>query len=188
MAGAVLIWALVSSSDRGQWLVLGALLAMLLLQDTARYACFALGRPRATAEADGLWMVLQVLGSAAVLLVATDAQAATALLGVWAAAGALSGCFLLGRTGLWPALGQGYRWLHAHRGLSGRLVTDYLVGGGSHYAVYFALAVVAGSGELGRLKTAQTFSAPSLSSSWEGLSLACRRACGPAATRSGSGA
>ena len=160
VAGAVLIWALVSSSDRGQWLVLGALLPMLLLQDTARYACFALGRPRAAAEADGLWVVLQILGSAAVLLVAAGAGAATALLAVWAGAGAVSGCFLLGRAGLRPAPGRGYRWLQTHRGLSGRLVTDYLVGAGSHYAVFFALAVVAGSGELGRLKAAQTFLGP----------------------------
>jgi O-antigen/teichoic acid export membrane protein len=160
VAAAVLVWALVSSSDRGQWLVLGALLPMLLLQDTARYACFALGRPRAAAEADGLWVVLQVLGSAAVLLVAADAGAATAFLAVWAGAGALSGCFLLGRTGLRPAPGHGYRWLDTHRRLSGRLVTDYVVGAGSHYAVFFALAVVAGSSELGRLKAAQTFLGP----------------------------
>lgn len=160
VAVAVLLWALGSSSDRGQWLVLGALLPMLLLQDTARYACFALGRPRAAAEADGLWVVLQVVGSAAVLLVVADAGAATAFLAVWAGAGALSACFLLGRMGLRPALGRGYRWLDAHRRLSGRLVTDYLVGAGSHYAVYFALAVVAGAGELGRLKAAQTFLGP----------------------------
>lgn len=157
---AVLLWAVASSSDRGQWLVLGALLPMLLLQDTARYACFALGRPRAAAEADGVWVVLQVVGSAAVLLVVADAGAATAFLAVWAGAGVLSGCFLLGRMNLRPALGRGYRWLDAHRGLSGRLVTDYLVGAGSHYAVFFALALVAGSGELGRLKAAQTFLGP----------------------------
>lgn len=160
VAAAVLLWAVASSSDRGQWLVLGALLPMLLLQDTARYACFALGRPRAAAEADGVWVLLQVVGSAAVLLVVADAGAATAFLAVWAGAGALSGCFLLGRMGLRPALGRGYRWLDAHRGLSGRLVTDYLVGAGSHYAVFFALALVAGSGELGRLKAAQTFLGP----------------------------
>lgn len=160
VAVAVLFWALGSSSDRGQWLVLGALLPMLLLQDTFRYACFALGRPRAAAEADGVWVLLQLAGSAAVLLVVADAGAATAFLAVWAGAGALSVCFLMGRTGLRPALGRGYRWVGAHRGLSGRLVIDYLVGAGSHYAVFFALAVVAGSGELGRLKAAQTFLGP----------------------------
>lgn len=160
VAVAVLMWALGSSSDRGQWLVLAALLPMLLLQDTARYACFALGRPRAAAEADGLWVILQVVGSATVLLVAADAGAATAFLAVWAGAGALSGCFLVARMGLRPSIAPGYRWLRAHRGLSGRLVTDYLVGAGSHYAVFFALAVVAGSGELGRLKAAQTFLGP----------------------------
>jgi O-antigen/teichoic acid export membrane protein len=160
VAVAVLLWAVASSSDRGQWLVLGALLPMLLLQDTARYACFALGRPRAAAEADGLWVIVQVVGSAAVLLAVEDAGAATALLGVWAGAGALSGGFLLARTGLPPSLGHGYRWLHTHRRLAGRLVTDYLVGAGSHYAVFFTLAVVAGSGELGRLKAAQTFLGP----------------------------
>jgi O-antigen/teichoic acid export membrane protein len=160
VAVAVLLWAVASSSDRGQWLVLGALLPMLLLQDTARYTCFALGRPRAAAEADGLWVILQVVGSAAVLLAAAGAGAVTAFLAVWAGAGALSGGFLLARTGLRPAIGHGYQWLHNHRGLAGRLATDYVVGAGSHYAVFLALAVVAGAGELGRLKAAQTFLGP----------------------------
>lgn len=160
VAPALLLWALASSSDRGQWVALGLLLPLLLLQDTARYACFALGRPRAAAEADGLWVVVQVAGSAVVLLAAGDAGAATAFLAVWAGAGALSGVVLLGRTGLRPAVGHGYQWLQAHRGLCGRLVSDYLVGAGSHYAVFFTLAVVAGSGELGRLKAAQTFLGP----------------------------
>lgn len=157
----LLLWALASSSDRGQWLALGALLPMLLLQDTARYACFALGRPRAAAGADGLWVVVQVVGSVAVLLLLGDgAGAATAFLAAWAGAGALSAAVLLGRTALRPALASGYGWLQEHRALCGRLVTDYLVGAGSHYAVFFALAVVAGSGELGRLKAAQTFLGP----------------------------
>lgn len=160
VALGVLLWALATSSDRGQWLVLGALLPMLLLQDTARYVCFALGRPRAAAEADGVWVILQVVGSAAVLLAAAGTGAVTALLAMWAGAGAVSGCFLLARTGLRPAVGHGARWVQTHRRLAGRLVTDYLVSAGSHHAVFFALAVVAGSGELGRLKAAQTFLGP----------------------------
>lgn len=160
VSAALLVGALAASGDRGQWVALGALLPLLLLQDTARYACFARGRPRAAAEADGLWVVLQLVASAVAWVVVDDAGAATALLAAWAGAGAVSGCFLLARAGLRPAAGAGRRWLGAHRVLSGRLVTEYLVGAGSHYAVFFALAIVAGAGELGRLKAAQTFLGP----------------------------
>ncbi len=157
---ALLVAAAVSPRDRGQLVVLGAALPLLLLQDAARYAWFAMGRPRMAAEADGLWVLLQVVGSALVLTLAGTGAPATLLLGAWAGAGAVSGCFLVLRTRLWPAPAAGYRWLVAHRALCGKLVTDYLVGAGSHYAVFFGLAVVAGSDELGRLKAAQTFLGP----------------------------
>lgn len=159
-SSTMLVGALVAPGDRGQWIVLGALLPLLLLQDTARYTCFARGRPRAAAEADGLWVLLQLVGSAAVWLAVPAGSSAVAFVAVWAGAGAVSGCFLLARTALRPGLGAGWRWIVAHRGLAGRLVTDYLAGAGSHYATYLALAVVAGAGELGRLKAAQTFLGP----------------------------
>jgi O-antigen/teichoic acid export membrane protein len=158
VALVLMVGGALSSRGGAQYLVLGAALPLLLLQDTARYACFAWGRPRTAAEADGLWVVLQVVTSAAVLVLADGS--ATTFLGLWAGAGAVSGCFLLRRTRLRPRFGTAPGWVQAHRGLWGRLVTDYLVSSGSHYAVYFALAVVAGSDELGRLKGAQTFLGP----------------------------
>jgi O-antigen/teichoic acid export membrane protein len=147
-----------SARDQAQFLVVAAALPILALQDTARYACFAWGRPRTAAEADGIWVVLLAVGSAAVL--AAGAGSAVAFLGLWTGAGAVSGCWLLARLGARPRLRPAYTWLRTHRGLSGRLVGDYLVGAGSHYAVYFILAAVAGADELGRLKAAQTFLGP----------------------------
>ena len=160
VAAGMLAAGALSSGNDGQWLVLGATMPLLLLQDTARYVCFAAGKPRVAAEADGLWVFLQVAGSAAVLLLADPADAGTAYLAVWAGAGALSGCFLLRRTSLRPAPAAGLGWWRAHRALTTRLVVDFSIGAGSHYAVFFGLAVVAGAAELGRLKAAQTFLGP----------------------------
>jgi len=93
LVGAVALAASSFATDwRTQLVVLGASLPFLLWQDMARYVCFARGRPSVAAAADCLWLALQLVGFA-VVVVAGQASAAT-LLGVWAAAGTVSACVI----------------------------------------------------------------------------------------------
>lgn len=150
--------AVLAPGGRAQLVVLGASLPVLLWQDTVRYMCFARGRPSVAAGADSLWIALQLAGSAAVL-VSGRASAAT-LLGVWAGAGAVSASVVGARLGLAPRLMAGIRWGRRHRSLCGRLLAEFMVSAGSHFSVFYGLAIVAGAGQLGRLKAAQTFLGP----------------------------
>lgn len=148
-------WA---AQGRAQLVVLGLALPFLVWQDVARYACFADGRPELAAAADGLWLALAVAGS--IVAFASGWASATVLLAVWAASGTVS-AFTAGlRLGLLPHFGAAGRWLGAHRALSRQLAVEFLVSAGSHYAVYLVLAGLAGAGQLGRLKAAQTVLGP----------------------------
>lgn len=146
------------SQGSAQLVMLGASLPFLLWQDMVRYVCFARGRPSAAAGADGLWLGLQVVGSAVAF--ATGHASATTLLGVWAAAGTVSALVMGIRLGLVPRLGAAAGWVTRQRSLCWRLLVEFMVSSGSHYGVYYGLAVVAGTDELGRLKAAQTLLGP----------------------------
>lgn len=141
-----------------QLVALGVLLPLLLFQDSLRYVCYARGHPSLAAWSDGLWLLIQVVGSA--VLLALGSRSAAALIAIWGAGGALSGLLLAARMSLVPRVRAGGDWLRANRALCRRLVTEFLVGSSSHYAVYYGLAIVAGAGELGRVKAAQTLLGP----------------------------
>ena len=158
LVGAAAAGVAAFSADGTQLLVLGASLPFLLWQDMVRYVCFAHGRPAVAAGADALWFVLQVLGSAVVL--AAGRGSATTLLAVWAGAGTISALVTGVRLGMTPRFAAAVRWGWTHHWLIWRLLAEFVVAAGSHYGVYYGLAIVAGSGELGRLKAAQTLLGP----------------------------
>lgn len=159
LAGSITLFgAVFASQGRVQLIVVGLSLPFLLWQDTVRYVCFARGRPSAAAGADSLWVVLQLVGSATAF--AVDQASAATLLGVWAGSGVVSGSVVGIRLGLLPRLPAGLRWAGQHRSLCQRLLTEFMVAAGSHYSVYYGLALLSGADQLGRLKAAQTMLGP----------------------------
>lgn len=157
--GAVaLLAAGLTSSGRMQLIVLGAALPFLMWQDTVRYVCFARGRPSTAAGADCLWVALQIAGSA--VLFAVGRPSAVTLLAVWAASGTVSAFYVGVRLQLAPRLRAAAQWATMHRALCSRLLAEFLVAAGSHYSVYYGLAIVAGAEQLGRVKAAQTLLGP----------------------------
>jgi len=155
---AALVGSAVASQGRAQLVVLGAALPFLIWQDMVRYVCFARGRPSVAAGADTVWLTLQLAGSTAVL--ATGRASAATLLGVWAAAGAISAVAFGVGLRLLPRVAAATGWLWRNRALCGRLLAEFTVAAGSHYCVYYGLAIVAGADQLGRLKAAQTILGP----------------------------
>jgi O-antigen/teichoic acid export membrane protein len=158
VAAVMLAASPLAGNRRGQLIVLAAFLPLLLLQDALRYVCYARGRPSVAAWGDGLWLIVQLVGS--VVLLASGSRSATALLAIWAAAGAVSGVLLARRVGLGPSLPAALAWLGQHRALWQRLLAEFLVAQSSQFVVYYGLAIVAGAEELGRVKGAQTLLGP----------------------------
>ncbi|MGH3851215.1 MAG: hypothetical protein ACRDRT_16245, partial [Pseudonocardiaceae bacterium] len=67
-AGGMALMAWISDpyldGGRQQFLVLAIGIAPLMLQDSLRYLAFAKARPQVAALSDGIWIVLQMVGSA----------------------------------------------------------------------------------------------------------------------------
>lgn len=159
VAGSVsILVAIFAQNGRTQLLVLGLALPFLLWQDMVRYVYFARGHPETAAAADGLWLVVQM--AASLVTITTGHATAATLLGAWAAGGAVSAVVFGISRGLTPRLFAALGWVRHHGALSRRLIIEFTVAAGSHYCVYYVLAIVAGADQLGRLKAAQTMLGP----------------------------
>ncbi|MDQ4131952.1 MAG: hypothetical protein M3179_01840 [Actinomycetota bacterium] len=152
-----------------QFLLLAAVAPLLLLQDNARHIAFARGAPAIAAISDALWVGLQLVGS--VVLFTTGTASALALMAAWAAAGAMAWLFAAAYLALFPRLSGARPWMSEHRGLSRRMVVELAALSSSFYVLYFGLAIVAGTEQLGRFKAAQTMFGPVIVVLLGGISL-----------------
>ncbi len=145
-------------TGRAQLLVLAAFLPALQYQDAMRHVAIAAGRPELAARSDGAWVAAQVSLSGIALAAGWDS--ATSLLAIWAAAGACSG-FLYGlRLRVSACFGAIRAFLVEERRLLRRLAVEFVMSSGSFYGLSYGLAVVAGTGELGRVRAAQSLIGP----------------------------
>ena len=160
VAAAAMVAASVVGTGTGRSLlaVIGLSLPVLLYQDALRYACYAWGRPSVATVSDVTWLTLQAVFSA--LLFAVDRESPTGFLAVWAAGGVVTGLATGAYLRLTPRFTAARTWLRSHRDLWQRLLGEFVVASSSHQAVWYGLAIVAGAGELGRVKAAQTLLGP----------------------------
>lgn len=149
---------LATGSAGPQFLVLGMLLPLLLFQDAGRHLGLAKGMPQVTAASDLTWLILQLVASAAVF--AAGADSALVLLAIWAASGAIAGIVLARRLKIRPYFTGARGWLREHRVLCRRLLVEFAMTTSSYYVLLYALPLVAGLSELGRLRAAQTLIGP----------------------------
>jgi O-antigen/teichoic acid export membrane protein len=77
--------------------------------------------------------------------------------GLSAAACAVIACTQLR---VWPRLSRAVAWVHEHRGLSGFLLADYLVGTGAFQGGLLAVGAYLGTAEVGALRGAQVLVGP----------------------------
>lgn len=130
----------------------------MYVQDTWRFALFALGRPRDAFLNDMAWAVVQV--AAFVLLKLTHHDTVRAFILAWGA-GALAGAILgTMQTRTIPQPWAAWSWIRQHWSLGGRFAGEFLTLFGSAQLVLAAVAAGAGLAELARLRAAQVLFAP----------------------------
>lgn len=154
----LLVMAAFSSDGREVFVILALAMPLLTFQEFIRYVTFARSQPHLAALSDGMWLTLQVTGS----IVAWSQGWATVpvLLAVWAASGAVAGLGAGARVGVAPVFSGSLAWLKLHSGLCRKLVFEFFVNQGSYYLLLYGLAIIAGVGELGILRAAQTLIGP----------------------------
>jgi O-antigen/teichoic acid export membrane protein len=137
----------------GQFLLLMVVAAPLVyLQDVLRYVAYGVGRVQDAIVGDGVWLVVQVVVSVAVIA-AGDATPTRLILAWVAGAGAGAVALALPRR-LWPrpvAVGQ---WWAQERGRAGGFLADFLVASGMWQAAFLLLGVLMSLEELGALRVA----------------------------------
>jgi hypothetical protein len=97
----------------------------LLVQDSWRLALLTVGRARAAAANDMLWVALELplLG----VLVWRDAVTLGWALAVWGGAACAAACLGVLQTGVVPSLRRGLSWLTAHRDLGLPMFAEFLL-------------------------------------------------------------
>jgi O-antigen/teichoic acid export membrane protein len=155
---ALALTSLAFATDRPQLLVLAAFLPLLEYQDAVRHVAFASARPKVAAQCDAMWLVLQLVGS--LFAAAMGHRSPTVLLLVWAAAGSLSGLVFGARLGVVPRLTSCWTWMREQGTLCRRLFTEFVLTSGGYYVLSYGLALLAGAGQLGRLRAAQSLIGP----------------------------
>lgn len=137
---------------------MGIFFPLLLLQDAARMAWFALSRPREATLLDAIWTVL-LFGLAGVAL-ALNLGSLPLLVGLWGVTAAVSAFTGLGRLRVLPRFGQALRWMREHRQLAGYLFAEYAVGLGAAQVAILVAGFITTATEVGSLRAAQTLLGP----------------------------
>lgn len=143
LGGGVLAWILAVS------------LTGLLVQDAARYVLIAGGRPSLAALADATW----VIGVLAAFVVAAP-DSASAYLGLWAGAGAVSALIGIGLAGARPRLRGASAWLGEHRVLIRRFVAEFAFLSGASQIVVLLVGFRTSAADAGALRAAGTLLGP----------------------------
>lgn len=149
---------------------LGATLPGLLLQDAWRYSFVADARPARAAANDTLWIVLQLIGIGA-LLVVNDVSALTMVL-VWGGSGtvaALIGCW---QARALPQPRHVVGWLRHQRAITWRYAAEAVVHRSGTWLVLALVGAVAGLRAVGGLRGAMLLLAGPLNLLFMGASFA----------------
>jgi len=142
------------------FLVLGAGLPVLMLQDAWRFAFFAIGRGDRALVLDLIWTVLLLGGLG--MLVVTHAESDAACLAVFGGSAALSAVVgaMLARVRPDPRAVRG--WLVDHFHLGGRYLVENLAVGSSRQIRLVLVGVAAGVVAVGQLRAAEILMGPFL--------------------------
>lgn len=137
---------------------LAAVLPLILVQDTWRYAFFAGSRPAAATANDVVWTVLQFAAVGALLLAGRNTV--TLLVLAWGASAgvaAVVGCF---QAGVRPRPFRGPAWVRTHHDLATRLAADYVINIGAVYTALLLIGSILGIAAIGAIRAAQVLLGP----------------------------
>ncbi|MDQ6797047.1 MAG: hypothetical protein M3011_03300, partial [Actinomycetota bacterium] len=143
---------------RVSMLALAVSIPGLLVQDSVRFAFFAMGRPARAAANDLLWAVGQVAAFAALLLL-TDPSPAV-LLSAWGLAATMAAVAGPFQAGLCPSPQRAVQWFRDQADLCGRYLLDFFALAGQVHLILYGLGIVAGLRAFGAFRAAQLLLGP----------------------------
>jgi O-antigen/teichoic acid export membrane protein len=136
-------------------LVLALVLPGLVVQDTWRFAFFAMGRARAACLNDTVWLAALVA-----LLVVLGSGSVAAVLFAWGLAAAVAAIVAVAQARFLPDVRAVRSWLHRHAHLWSRYVAEFLTVTASWQAALLGLGVIAGLAAVGALRAGQVLLGP----------------------------
>jgi O-antigen/teichoic acid export membrane protein len=152
-------WAVLEGAVRTAFMILGAFLPLLLLQDTWRFAFFARHKGAVAFLNDIVWAI--VLFPTLALLLATSRSSIGWLMLAWAAAGSIAALLGALQARLLPGGPRVlHRWLLGQRDLAPRFAGEFAISTGTTQLSLFAIGMVAGLDQVGRLRAAQVALGP----------------------------
>jgi O-antigen/teichoic acid export membrane protein len=158
--GCVVAGALLPAPLDVSFIVLGLGMPFLMLQDTWRFAFFAVGKGSRAFLIDLVWTTT-LLASLCAAIWTGHASLETCVL-LFVASAALSALFGLALIGVRPRPSTIGAWLHDHRDLVGRYLVENLAVGVSRQLRTFAIGAVAGLVAVGEVRAAEILMGPFL--------------------------
>lgn len=157
-AGVALVGTLMGGTTGEALLMLAIWLPSLLIQDFARMAFFALGRPWSAAIIDGVWAAVQFPLLAVVIL--SGNPTLDLLMGAWGVGATVSGLLGLVLLRALPRVGGVVSWAREQRTLSTYLLSEYVLGLGAAQIGTLLVGVMVGQTAVGSLRAAQVLLGP----------------------------
>lgn len=157
-AAALIAAAGLSGTTRQAFLALGLTLPGLLLQDSWRYAFFALGRGAQALINDTIWAL--TMAPALVLLHVTHHQTVFAFVLSWGLAATVAAGVGPFQARVVPRLGQGLDWVKRQRDLGPRYLAENTCNSGASQLRLYGVGVVAGLAAVGYVQEAYLLLGP----------------------------
>jgi O-antigen/teichoic acid export membrane protein len=157
-AGVIAAAALLDGTARLAFLALGLTLPGLLLQDSWRFAFFALGRGSQAFLNDAVWVL--ALAPALLILQTTHHTDVFWFVFAWGAAAAVGAAIGPWQARVMPRLPHTDRWVSRHRDLGPRFLLEGIIGSGSTQARNYGVGLFLGLASVGYVQAANTLMGP----------------------------
>ena len=168
--------ALLSGTAKFAFLALGLTLPGLMVQDSWRFAFFAIGRGDQAFLNDLVWALVQL--PAMVLLRITGHASVFSVVLVWGIAAAVAAGAGPVQADVFPKLSQGWAWILQHRDLGYRYLAENTSSGGAVQLRTYGIGIILGLAAVGYVRAAEMLMGPflvlSMGISWAAVPEAVR--------------
>jgi O-antigen/teichoic acid export membrane protein len=156
--GALALALVLGGTARVAFIALGLTLPGLLIQDSWRYAFFALGRGNQAFLNDTIWALALV--PALGLLKLTHRQEVFWFVLAWGAAAAVAAAAGAWQAGVIPRVSLAWDWVKEHRDLGFRYLVESMSINGATQVRTYAVGIIVGLTAIGYLQAANTLMGP----------------------------
>jgi O-antigen/teichoic acid export membrane protein len=156
--GAFVAALLLDGTARLAFIALGLTLPALLLQDSWRYAFFALGRGSQAFLNDTIWAVALILALG--LLRVSGHQGVFWFILAWGVAAVVAAVSGAWQAGVMPKVAQAWDWVQEHRDLGFRYLVESMAINGASQLRTYAVGIIVGLTAVGYMQAANTLMGP----------------------------